>query len=89
MIKVAAFAAGLYVAGVVAGFACTPALPPEGAIVEAIENAAAVAQYKALLAPCRAKAIAAKDPVVFETCADAVDAELCRTKSLRCAGGVK
>ncbi len=89
MIKVAAFAAGLYVFGVASGFGCSPSLPVEPAIVERIENAAAVAQYTALLEDCRAKGKAAKSYAVYETCADLVDAELCRTRSVRCAGGAK
>ncbi len=45
--------------------------------------------YKALLSSCRAKGKAAKSYAVYETCADQVDAELCRTRSLRCDGGAK
>lgn len=68
---------------------CGPSLPAEPAIVTAVENAAAVEQYKRLLDDCRAKGKAANSYAVYETCADAVDAELCRTRSVRCAGGAK
>ncbi len=91
MTKVAAFALGLYVFGVLGGFVCgcAPALPAEPAVFSTIENGAAVAQYKLLLDDCRAKGKAAKSYATYETCADAVDAELCRARSVRCAGGAK
>lgn len=63
--------------------------PDEPAIVETIENAAAVAQYKALLADCRKAAVDAGSIAVFDRCADEVDVELCRTRALRCEGGAK
>jgi hypothetical protein len=52
-----------------------------------VENAAAVAQYKALLVDCRARGKAARDYAVYEACADAVDAMLCAQRSLRCTDG--
>lgn len=53
----------------------------------AVENAAAVAQYKLLLADCRAKGRAARSLAVYETCADELDADLCRRRALRCTDG--
>lgn len=85
--KVVAFAAGLFGMGVANGFACAP--PPEPNIVESMENAAAVAQYKALLGDCRKKGKAANSLAVYETCADEIDHDLCRRRSLRCDGGAK
>ncbi len=89
MKSAAAFAFGLFVAGIALGFGCGPKLPAEPAVVSTIENAAAVAQYTALLEDCRKQGKAAKSYAVYETCADAVDAELCRVRSTRCAGGAK
>ncbi len=86
MIKPTALAALLFASAWPIEAGCRP---PEPVIVSSIENAAAVAQYKALTDDCVKKGKAAKDFAVYEACADAVDAELCRTKSMRCPGGVK
>jgi hypothetical protein len=56
----------------------TPVLAPT------IENAAAVAQYEALLDDCRRQGRAAGSYAVYETCADAVDSHLCAQHRLRC-----
>ncbi len=67
---------------------CAPA--EQQTITETVENAAAVVQYKGLLADCRKQGKAAgKDRymVVYETCADALDASLCLHGSLRCVDG--
>ncbi len=50
----------------------------------AVENAAAVAQYKSLLAECRQRGKEARSYEVYAACADAVDEELCRRHSVRC-----
>jgi len=63
--------------------------PPPETITETTENAAAVAQYKLLLSDCRKKAVDAGNIAVFDKCADELDAELCRTRALRCLGGAK
>jgi len=62
---------------------CSDKLPPAANV----ENAAAVAQYELLLADCRAKGKTAQNYAVYETCADAVDAELCRAHGLLCKDG--
>lgn len=64
---------------------CTPA--EQTTVVETVESQAAVAQYKLLLADCRAKGKAARDYAVYAACADALDAELCRTRGAQCADG--
>lgn len=64
---------------------CTP--PEQQVITENVENAAAVAQYKALLAECRERGRAARSMAVYDACADQLDAELCRTSALRCTDG--
>jgi hypothetical protein len=64
---------------------CTGCLP--GAVADNVENAAAVAQYKALLIDCREQGKAAKSYAVYERCADEVDRMLCRQSSVRCADG--
>jgi len=53
-------------------------------ITETVENGAAVAQYKLLLADCRKKGREADSYAVYEACANGIDADLCRRKSLRC-----
>lgn len=53
-------------------------------ITETVENGAAVAQYKLLLADCRKKGREAGSFAVYEVCANDIDADLCRRKSLRC-----
>lgn len=55
---------------------------------EAVENAAAVAQYKGLLAECRERGRKAGSYEAYERCASDVDRALCRESSLRCDGGV-
>ncbi len=84
--KVIAFAVVMYFAGCAVGLGCVPREPTT--IIQSIENAAAVAQYKGLLDDCRARGKAAKSYAVYEACADAVDAELCRARGSQC-GGVK
>lgn len=79
--KLLVFVVCLFAMGVATGLGC--AKPPP---TTAFENAAAVAQYKALLVACREKGKAAKSYAVYEACADQVDADLCRTSSLRCGG---
>lgn len=74
-------AVGAIVSSLFMGCSSTPA--------KNVENSAAVAQYELLLAKCRAKGKAAKDYAVYETCADEVDAELCRTNGLLCKDGGK
>lgn len=54
---------------------------------EPVENAAAVAQYEALLDDCRKQGKAAKSYQVYEQCADAVDRHLCRESGVRCTDG--
>lgn len=67
---------------------CTFCTPPEQQVItESVENATAVAQYKALLADCRARGKDAGSYAVYSACADALDAELCRGSALRCDGG--
>ena len=63
---------------------CHCSAPPPPQVQTEVENAAAVVQYKLLLADCRKKGRAAKSYDVYETCADALDADLCRRKALRC-----
>lgn len=53
-------------------------------ITETVENAAAVAQYKLLLADCKKKGKEAGSYAVYEACADEIDHELCRVRALRC-----
>jgi hypothetical protein len=60
--------------------ACTPAMQHN------IENAAALAQYEQLLDQCRAKGKDAGSYAVYSTCADEVDAHLCKEQGLRCPG---
>ncbi len=79
--RVALFATGLFLFGARLGLACHPPGPTE------VENAAAVAQYKALLLECRQKGRDHKSFQVYMECADAVDAWLCQKSSLRCADG--
>jgi hypothetical protein len=73
----------LYAVGFVCGHAtgCKP--PP----AESVENAAAVIQYKALLADCRQKGRDHKSYAVYAECADEVDRWLCTTSALRCTDG--
>lgn len=58
--------------------------PPESTIVESVENAAAVAQYRLLLKPCREKGKDAGSYAVYVECADAVDREVCAKNGDRC-----
>ena len=74
----------LFTLGWAVGLGCIQPAPVT--VVESVENAAAVAQYKLLLQACRAKGKDAGSYAVYETCADEVDAELCRTRALRCGG---
>lgn len=68
---------------------CAGCAPPVAQVfTETVENAEAVAQYKGLMADCRARGREAGSYAVYEVCADAIDADLCRRKSLRCDGGV-
>lgn len=52
-----------------------------------IENAAAVAQYEALLYDCRARGKTAGSYAVYEACAAAVDRGLCAERGLLCKDG--
>lgn len=65
---------------------CSPA--EQRAVVETVENAAAVTQYKLLLANCRMIGKDAGSYEAYEVCANALDRELCRNSALRCEGGV-
>lgn len=56
-------------------------------VVPNLENAAAVAQYKVLLADCRRKGKEADSLAVYVKCADEVDAMLCRESAIRCPDG--
>lgn len=56
---------------------------------EPVENAAAVAQYTALLDDCKAKGKDAGSYAVYEACADALDRHLCVESGVRCADGGK
>jgi Flp pilus assembly protein TadD len=56
-------------------------------ITETVENGEAVLQYKRLMAACRAQGRDAGSYAVYAECADAIDADLCRRKSLRCTDG--
>lgn len=56
---------------------------------QSIENAAAVAQYEAMLADCRAQGERTHNYEVYAACADAVDHKLCTENGLRCADGGK
>jgi D-Tyr-tRNAtyr deacylase len=58
--------------------------PPPPSFVNQVENAAAVAQYEALLDDCRRQGKATGSFDVYKTCADAVDDELCARHHLRC-----
>ncbi len=58
--------------------------PPSPQLYTGLENAAAVAQYTALLDECRAKGRASNSYAVYQTCADAVDSHLCNQHRLRC-----
>ncbi len=78
------FAIGLAILSVRLVVACKPTPP---SLPLAIENAAAVEQYEALLEKCRLKGKAEKSYAVYETCADTVDAELCKSYRLRCPFG--
>lgn len=60
---------------------------PKERIIQSAENAAAIAQYTALLDTCKEKARAAKDYAVFERCADDVDRMLCTASPLYCPDG--
>ncbi len=62
-------------------------IPP--AVTENVENAAAVAQYKVLLADCRERGKEAKSYAVYERCADEVDRMLCAQSAIRCLDGGK
>lgn len=73
----------LYAVGFVAGHA-TGCKPPPPAFVQNVENAAAVAQYEALLDDCRRQGRAANSYRVYETCANAIDDHLCAQYKLRC-----
>ena len=77
------FAVFLFAVGCLVGHVCGC----HPAVVESVENAAAVAQYKALMADCRKKGKAAKDYEVYDACADEVDRMLCRESALRCPDG--
>lgn len=71
----------LYALGAVVGACKDPTTPKN------IENAAAVAQYEALLTDCRAQGKSAGSYDVYEACAKAVDQKLCAQNGLRCADG--
>jgi hypothetical protein len=58
--------------------------PPPPTFVSQVENAAAVAQYEALLDNCRRQGKATGSFDVYKTCADAVDDALCAQHKLRC-----
>lgn len=73
------FAVGCCV-GHVAGCKPSPA-------VQSVENAAAVAQYGALLDECIAKGKDAGSLAVYVGCADGLDRMLCRTNGTRCQDG--
>lgn len=75
-------ALALFACGMVVGH-CTGCMPPPK-VVESVENAAAVAQYEALLDDCRKQGRAAGNYLVYETCANAVDDQLCAQHRLRC-----
>lgn len=89
-----AFSLGLAFIATMVFWTCSGCLPQP--VAANLENAAAVAQYKVLLQPCRERARMAReagaDPLdayaIYEACADQVDAELCRTSSVRCEGGL-
>jgi hypothetical protein len=57
---------------------------PKPEVKTAVENAAAVAQYTALLDQCRAQGRASNSFAVYQACADAVDDHLCSQHRLRC-----
>lgn len=81
MMKLTAFIAGLFAMSWATGLGCSPA------VVQNAENAAAVAQYTALLEHCRARGKVAGSYAVYAACADAVDRDLCVTYRLRCSDG--
>ena len=58
------------------------AKPPD--VSKSIENAAALAQYERLLDDCKKKGKASRDYEVYERCADAVDADLCKHNMALC-----
>jgi hypothetical protein len=81
--KVLSMVLFLYAVGFVCGHA-TGCKPPPPQVYTAVENAAAVAQYTALLDDCRRQGRAAGSYAVYETCANAVDDHLCAQHRLRC-----
>lgn len=85
-----------------AGLSCVP-IVAAGALLAAIvacgcstsppalnvENAAAIAQYEAMLIDCRNLGKQRNSYDVYEACADRVDADLCTKHGLRCKDGGK
>ena len=75
----------LFALGCIVGHCVACAATPH--VVENVENAAAVAQYEALLDECRKAGKAAGSYEVYERCADSVDLHLCAERGLRCKEG--
>ncbi len=73
-----------FVLAMVGAFGLLVQCQPKPEVKTAVENAAAVAQYSALLDECRAKGRASNSFAVYQTCADAVDDHLCSQHRLRC-----
>lgn len=73
------------VAGVLSIIAAMASCRPEQR--EAVENAAAVAQYEALLDDCKERGKTAGSYAVYEACANAVDRQLCAESGVRCKDG--
>lgn len=81
-----AMALALFALGCLIGHG-TGCSPTPKQVAQSVENAAAVAQYEALLAPCRERGKAARDYAVYEACADEVDSHLCEQHGVMCQDG--
>ncbi len=82
-INIVAMVCFLFGLSLVVGIACGCSRPSPQ-FVQNVENAAAVAQYEAMLDDCRAQGKATNSFSVYKSCADAVDDHLCAQHRLRC-----
>ncbi len=82
--KIVPFALVLFALGCIVEHVAGCSPTAQQALAANVENAAAVAQYEALLDDCRKQGRASASYAVYSTCADAVDAHLCAQHRLRC-----
>ncbi len=84
VINVVGMVLALYAVAAIVSITAQGCKPPPSQVVQNVENAAALAQYEALLDDCRRQGKATNSFAVYKSCADAVDDHLCAEHRLRC-----